>query len=229
MKRLGIIGGLGPMASVYFWELVEQYTDANGDQEHISVSIISIPETPDRTAYILDHAKKNPLEHLVEAGVKLKNIGAEYIAIPCITSHYFHEKLEERIGLPIINLPMELAVSLQSEKVHAVGILATSGTIKSGFLQNALQKNDIKAVIPNELEQQTIMRIIYEELKAGKEPDVKGVLEVGEQLKNRGADRILLGCTELSLIKRDYGGKLPDYYIDSLEVLAKAAVRDSFL
>lgn len=124
-----------------------------------------------------------------------------------------------------------MAVSLQSEKVHAVGILATSGTIKSGFLQNALQKNDIKAVIPNEPEQQTIMRIIYKELKAGKEPDVKGFLEVGEQLKNRGADRILLGCTELSLIKREYGGKMPDYYTDSLEVLAKAAVRErnSFL
>lgn len=87
MKNLGVIGGLGPMASVYFWELVERYTKAETDQEHITISIMSIPGTPDRTAYILDPTQENPFGKLVGAGMKLKSVGAEYIAIPCITSY----------------------------------------------------------------------------------------------------------------------------------------------
>ena len=90
MKTLGIIGGLGPMATAYFMELVTGMTDVDCDQKHIPIVLQSIPQTPDRTSYILDHIQKNPLPQMVEAGKRLKEAGAAYLAIPCVTAHYFY-------------------------------------------------------------------------------------------------------------------------------------------
>ena len=93
MKTLGIIGGLGPMATAYFMELVTGMTDVDCDQKHIPIVLQSIPQTPDRTSYILDHIQKNPLPQMVEAGKRLKEAGAAYLAIPCVTALFLQGAL----------------------------------------------------------------------------------------------------------------------------------------
>lgn len=227
LKNLGIIGGLGPMASVYFMELIENRTRVEKDQEHLRITMMSIPDTPDRTAYILDNSRENPLPSMVKAGLDLKSIGADYIAIPCVTAHYFHDKLCQEIGLPIIYLPGELAAFLKKNDIATVGLMATTGTVKSGFVQSELQKNGIDTVLPSEADQEIVMRVIYEQIKAGKTPNVTEFTAVGDRLMEEGAQALILGCTELSLIKKAFSQSLSDRYIDVLEILADAAIRDS--
>ena len=101
--RLGVLGGLGPMASAYFLELVVAMTDAKRDQEHPEIIVMNIPSIPDRTAYILGKSSANPIIPMVEYGKQMKNMGASVIATPCITAHYFHNELQNGIGLPVIH------------------------------------------------------------------------------------------------------------------------------
>ena len=229
MKTLGVIGGLGPMATVYFLELITKLEEVDSDQQHMRIIMESIPDTPDRTAYILDHNNANPLPLLIESGNRLKKIGAEYFAIPCVTAHYFYDLLCKEIGLPIVSIPEELGREFCEQGITKVGLLATSGTIYTNFLQKELGKNNIDVIIPDDIEQNTIMSIIYDEIKAGKSPSIEKFLDVGNHLKHRGAEKLILGCTELSLIKKDYSEVLSEDYVDSLEVLAKAAIRFNHL
>ena len=97
--RLGIIGGLGPMATAYFMELLINMTDAKCDQDHLEMIIYNCPSIPDRTAYILGKSNANPVVPIIKIGKKLKEQNVDCISIPCITAHYFHDEIEEKTGL----------------------------------------------------------------------------------------------------------------------------------
>ena len=92
-KTLGVLGGLGPMATAYFLELMVTMTDAATDQDHPKMIIMNVPTVPDRTAYILGRSTESPLEPMAALGQQLKALGADIIATPCITAHYFHSDL----------------------------------------------------------------------------------------------------------------------------------------
>ena len=222
MKTLGIIGGLGPMATAYFMELVTGMTDVDCDQKHIPIVLQSIPQTPDRTSYILDHARKDPLPQMVEAGKQLKEAGAQYLAIPCVTAHYFYTELCHKIDLPIISLLERTGDYFRKDDIDTVAILATSGTVKSKIIQQKLGERHIRTLLPDERQQQKIMEIIYKQIKAGQPVDIEEFEQMGKQLQQRGAQKLLLGCTELSLIKRDF--VLDQAYADVLEILAAAVI-----
>lgn len=223
MKTLGVIGGLGPMASVYFMQLLTQMSDAQTDQEHMEVLLYSRPSIPDRTKYILGESEENPVPDMVSVGKKLKEMGADILAIPCITAHHFHKELEDEIGLPIIHAVEETAACMEEKKVAKAGILATDGTIQSGLFQKTLKQHDICPVLPKEENQKKVMEIIFGQIKAGKSVDMESFRKVSEDLYKQDAQVILLACTELSLIKRDYG--LTKRYLDVMEVLARKAVQ----
>jgi len=222
MSVLGIIGGMGPMATAYFLQLIVQMTDAATDQEHIEILVHSKPGIPDRTSYILGKSQDNPMPEMIEIGKKLADQGAGVLAIPCITAHYFQKELEEFIGIPIINAIEETADYLAQRHLCKVGIMATDGTIESGIFQRELEKKNIEVVLPSKENQKNVMYLIYENVKAGIKLDKTVFEKVSEELFEKGAGVILLGCTELSLMKRD--DKLGDKYLDVMEVLARKAV-----
>lgn len=223
MKTLGIIGGLGPMATVYFMQLLTQMSDAKTDQEHMDILVYSKPSIPDRTRYILGKSDKNPALDMVLAGKKLKWMGAEVIAIPCITAHYFYDQLEDEIGIPIINVISETVSYIKKEKINSIGLLATDGTIQSGLFQKELEHYNIESILPATDGQRKIMHMIYDEIKVGKPVDMECFGKISYELFQKGAQVIILGCTELSLIKRDFG--LPTGYLDVMDVLARKAVQ----
>ena len=223
MKKLGVLGGLGPMATVYFLQLLTQMSDAKTDQEHMEIILYSKPSIPDRTKYIIGESEINPVEDMVAVGKKLNEMGADILAVPCITAHFFHKELEERIGLPVIHAIEETILYLEKENVSGVGILATDGTIESGLFQNALEQHKMRAFIPKADNQKKLMEIIYHEIKAGAAINMPLFLQVAEELFDQGAEVVLLACTELSLIKRDYD--LPAGYLDVMEILARKAVQ----
>ena len=219
---LGILGGLGPMATVYFYELLTRHTDAACDQDHIDIIINSHASTPDRSAFITGRSDEDPLAVMVDDIRRMKTYGADIVAIPCNTAHYFYDKLKASTDLPILNIMEETAATLASIGVKRAGILATDGTVYSGTYDRFLSAHGIDCIRPSVDDQKTVMRIIYDDIKNGKTPDVDAFLAVSERLRAMGADALILGCTELSLIKRQYS--LPKHYIDSLDVLAARAI-----
>ncbi len=224
MKKLGVIGGLGPMATAYFLELLTQMSQAETDQEHMEILLHSKPSIPDRTKYILGLSGESPLPDMAAIGRELREAGAAEIAIPCITAHYFHNELEEQIGIPVLHAIKETALYLKAEGVGTVGILATDGTVQSGLFQREFETYGIRALTPTTENQALIMDIIYRQVKTGKKGNPGQLEEVAQSLRDRGAEVNLLGCTELSLLKRDF--TLPAGYLDVMEVLASRAVKD---
>ena len=222
MKRLGIIGGLGPMATAYFLRLIVEMTAAETDQEHIEVLLHSKPQIPDRTRYILGLSEENPMPDLLAVGKSLTAQGAEVIAIPCITAHFFQKQLEKEIGCHIIHAIEETAKYLKQENITHVGIMATTGTIENQLFQEILGKYGIVCSVPEKEGQDMVMHIIYDDVKAGKPIEMQLFTDVSEALFADGAQVILLGCTELSMAKRDHA--LSAGYLDVMEVLARAAV-----
>lgn len=210
------------MATVYFMELIIKMTDVKTDQEHIKISLQSVPDTPDRTEYICGISDKNPLPFLVDAGTILERQGVDFIAIPCVTAQYFYDDLMNKLKVPVIPLIKGLVEEIKEKGIKTVGIMATNGTIQSKVLQDEFRKKDISVVLPTKEGQACVMNLIYEQIKAGKDIDLEQFLQVGDELRKLGAERIIIGCTELSLIKRDYD--IESDYVDVLDILAKNSV-----
>lgn len=221
-KRLGVIGGLGPLATAWFMELVIRMTQAQTDQQHLDMLIYNIPSIPDRTAYLLDPSQESPLPPIIRIGKALAAQEAECIAIPCITAHYFLPQLSREIPIPIIDAVGETASHLRRFGVSAAGIMATDGTIATKLLQNALESQGIRAVLPDPGGQKKVMELIYEDIKADRPVDIEKFRQVSRDLRQQGAQVIILGCTELSLIKREHA--IGPGFIDALEVLAQQSV-----
>ena len=219
---LGVIGGLGPIATAHFMELVIRMTDADTDQEHLDMILYNRPSIPDRTSYILDQSKPNPLPEMIRVGNALARQGAGLIAIPCMTAHYFHRELTRYIEAPIVHAIHEVAVHLKKHGVTRAGIMATDGSIRSGLFQRELQKHGIEPIIPGEKGQKCVMSVIYDDVKAGLPAEMDKFRFASDELRAQGAQAIILGCTELSLVKRDC--EIGAGYLDAMEVLAQTCV-----
>ena len=221
-RTLGVIGGLGPIATSHFMELIIRMTDAQRDQQHLDMVIYHAPSIPDRSSFILDPTLPSPLEPMIDLGRRLSEQGVGCIAIPCITAHYFHETLSNAISAPIIHAPQETAIHLKKAGIRKVGIMATDGTVSSGIFQKELEKRGITRVIPSAERQKDVMHLIFDCIKANRPADMARFRQVAEELRENGAEVIILGCTELSLIKRDH--YIGAGFLDALEVLAQQAV-----
>lgn len=235
MKTIGIIGGLGPMATVYFMERITQMVDVKTDQEHPRIFLQSIPDTPDRTAYILGQSRENPLPVLIKAGRELSAMGADFITIPCVTAQYFYPELCKALDIPVLSLCGNIAKDIAKKQIKKVGIMATSGTIQSKVLEKEFRDVGVDVVIPAAPMQEEVMQIIYQQVKSGAPVHWDSFLRVADSLQEQGAERIILGCTELSVLKREAGSEpdtrlhrmLDDRCVDVLDVLAQKAVLES--
>lgn len=211
------------MATAYFMQLVILMTEAKTDQDHIEMIIYNNPFTPDRTSYILGKSKESPVPEMVRMGKQLASQNVEVLAIPCMTAHHFHAQLEEEIQLPIVHGIRQTADYLAKRGVACAGIMATDGTIQSKIFQEELACAGIKSVIPTVKNQKKVMELIYDDIKAGRRANMKKFEEVSKELRGNGAEVVILGCTELSVIKRDE--KLSAGYLDAMEVLAQSCVK----
>lgn len=219
---LGVIGGIGPLATAHFMELVIRMTDAQTDQEHLDMIVYNCTSIPDRSGYILDHTRPSPLPPLVAIGEKLAGQGADHIAILCMTAHYFHEELRAGISVPVINGIAETVMHLKKNGVTRVGIMATDGTIRAGLFHRELERQGMEAVAPFPDRQADVMHLIYRNIKANLPAEMDRFHAVRQELQDLGAQVIILGCTELSLIKRDED--IGSGFVDAMEVLAQQSV-----
>ena len=220
---LGILGGLGPMSGIRFCEMLTAHTRVSADQEHIDFLLSSKATTPDRTDYILGRSECNPAPIMRAEVDKLVAAGADLIAIPCNTAHYFYDAIAASCPVPIINIIDQTVEFCRQNQIRRVGVLATEGTVSSGAYESVLRRAGLEYLTCTPEEQQAVSHIIYSQIKQGLPPDTKAFRQISEALRLRGAEALILGCTELSLLKEMLGAD--GSYIDSLEVLACAAIR----
>ena len=221
-KVLGIIGGVGPLATMLLGEMIVKRTKAKTDQQHVNMVITNNTSIPDRTTYILDRSKANPVPVMISDAAKLKSIGAEVLAVPCNTAHSFYHDIQQGSDMQVLHMINETAKRAAQIGAKKVGILATTGTLTTSVYQLACQNAGVKPIVPDEETQEMVMSVIYDDVKAGRPADFLKWQQIINKLEGLGCDRIILGCTELSIVKKELN--LDDTYIDSLMVLAESAI-----
>ncbi len=227
-QAVGVIGGVGPMATVYYMQRVIEMTKAGCDQDHINMLVFNDCDIPDRTAFITEQSPDNPLPVMVEDAKRLEAAGCAFVVIPCNTAHYFYDELQQAVKIPVVNI-VEETIRYAKERIadlHCVGIMATTGTIVTGTYQKYAQQAGLDAIVPDEDGQAALMHMIYDGVKAGQPVAREDFDAVANALRARGAQCLILGCTELSVLKRDLPIDDPDV-LDSIDVLASETVRRS--
>lgn len=221
-KTIGIIGGMGPLATADLFTRIINLTKADKDAEHIHIIIDNNPQIPDRTSAIL-HGTESPLPYLVESANRLEKAGADFLIIPCITSHGFYNQLVSMVQIPVLNIVEETAKFLKSMTVQKAVLLATDGTRFTGVFDSIFEKYKIELLYPSDNVQKDVMDVIYKGIKAGADNfDVTSVNAELLRLTGEGAQAVVLGCTELPLAVQKYG--LAGSFVDPTYVLARSAI-----
>ncbi len=202
-KKLGIIGGMGPKATCELLEAIIKYTDASKDQEHINIILECDSKVPDRSEAIL-HGGEDPTPELIACGKRLIAAGADILVMHCNTVHYFYDAVAKEMSVPVFHMLRETAQSLSEAGVKRVGVLATTGTKQSGVYDKALAEYGVEALYPEAAGQDLLMSAIYDFAKrGGGKLDTEGVRNVLTQLRKAGAEKLVIGCTEVPIILRE--------------------------
>ncbi len=224
-KVIGVLGGLGPWATVDLFEKILRLTPASRDQEHLRIIIDNNPKIPDRSPAILDGGE-DPTPALIATARNLEAAGADFLVIPCNTAHAFYDAITRAVRIPVLDIMAEVAAAAQSEipNLRSVGVVATRATMVSGLYHRAFERIGVTVHGPDARGQEVVNRAIYG-VKAGRMgPEVTAQLvEVARALVSAGAQALVLGCTELPFVLR--AGDVPVPLLDSNLILAKAAVR----
>ena len=227
LKTIGIMGGMGPAATVDLMSRIVSMTDAASDQEHIPMIVDSDTRIPDRTEAILGRGE-SPLPEMLASAKRLEAAGADFIVVACHAAHYYLPEIKKQIGIPVIDMPEEVAKLLKMKGVNKAAVLATDGTVRSGLYGAALERFGIQAVYPDEDQQKTVMSLVYEYVKKGytdpadcPREEITGI--IGD-LSSQGAEVLLLASTELP-IAFSIMGLRSSAFIDPTVVLAKSAIR----
>ncbi|MCI8476829.1 MAG: amino acid racemase [Oscillospiraceae bacterium] len=220
--RLGILGGMGPQATQVFYQRILDRTDAARDQDHLPTLIFSDTSIPDRTEAILQGDPRGCYGRLLADARLLESAGCTALAIPCNTSHYFVDRLQAAIGIPILHMIRATARTVARAGWKRAGILATDGTIQAGLYQQELSALGVTPVIPAPELQALVMHIIYDEIKRGEQGSREKFAAIDRHLRAQHCDGAVLACTELSVFRVWHS--LPAFYLDAMEVLAEESI-----
>ncbi|HOW85623.1 MAG TPA: amino acid racemase [Candidatus Aminicenantes bacterium] len=230
LRTIGILGGMGPEAGASFLVRIIRETAAGRDQDHAPVILYSRPQVPDRTRAIL-HGGPSPVAALRRGLRALRDAGADFAVMPCVTAHHFHARLAAGAPLPLISLVDETVAAVRKMRpaTKTVGLIATTGTVRSGLVARAFAAAGIEVLVPAPRDQERVMAAIYGKkgIKAGVTagPPRTVLLGVAAGLVRRGAQAVMAGCTEVPLALRP--GDLTVPLVDPLTIGARAAVRRS--
>ena len=230
-KVIGILGGMGPEATLDCFGKIIKNTPAKTDPEHLRVVIDSNTGIPDRIAAILGDGE-SPVPALIEGCRGLEKAGADFIIIPCVTVHFFLPQIQAESHLPVLSIIDAVAGAIQADfpETKTVGLLGTIATVESGLFQNRLAQEKIHTLAPDSAQQLKIVaaiKDIKDTRPSRTQPEITtDLIEASRSLIDRepdGADAIIAGCTEIPLaLGQEH---LPVPYFDSLTILARAAIR----
>ena len=225
---IGVLGGMGPEATVDLFHKIIANTTARDDQDHLRVIIDCNPKIPKRLPAI-DGFGESPLPMMVETARNLQKAGATFIVMPCVTAHYYIEELRLHVDIPILSIIDEIGRQLATRlpTVRRLGLLATTVTIRIGLFHQQLSAQGVEVLVPSPEDQDLLMSAIYDEkgIKAGviSKDNAEKIRQAALSVVESGAQAVIAGCTEVPLVLTQ--DDLPVPLIDSLEVLARAAIR----
>ncbi|MFW6160858.1 MAG: aspartate/glutamate racemase family protein [Acidobacteriota bacterium] len=231
-KTIGILGGMGPEATSYMFQLIIKHTKAEKDQEHAPVIVVSHPHIPPRTDAILGKGP-DPTPFIIEAVSVLKKAGADFIIMPCITAHYFLPKITNQSPLPFLNLLNETALWVKNKlpEVKKLGLISSSGTISSRLFHRALAEEGLAVIHPQEERQRLVMEAIFgpSGIKAGQTegPPKDIIIKTARALIERGAQAIIAGCTEVPIVLKQEDISAP--LVEPMKIGALKAIKTAGL
>lgn len=226
-RVIGVLGGMGPEATLGFYQRLMSITPAHRDQDHVRVIIDSNPKIPDRTAALLGEGE-SPAPMMIRSIEALERAGADFAVIPCVSAHAFLEEVRRSVRIPILSMFDAVAdqISLDLPRPWRLGLMATTGTATSGHFERRLAASGHDVRLPNPEDQSVLMDAIYSIKRstslADRQRSSADVRKVAGRLIAEGATGIVLGCTELPLVLPR--GDLDVPVFDSLLLLARAAL-----
>ena len=222
-RKLGILGGMGPLATVEFMQKIIAQTPACSDQQHIPMLVSNNPQIPDRTAFLINNGD-DPYPALKQGMEQLEQAGAECIVMPCNTAHYWYPRLSNTCRVHMISILDSVVDEAKLRGYSKVGIMATTATMTTRMYETKLAQKQIAAVAPEQEQQQAVMDGIYA-VKAGDvEQGHRLMKPVFDSLLEQGADAVILGCTEIPVALAETVFNQPGQCLDSLNILAKACI-----
>jgi aspartate racemase len=222
IKTVGVLGGMGPEATVDLMSKIIKSTPVKVDQDHLRILVDNNPQIPCRVKAILEGGE-DPSSYLLGMALNLERWGADFLVIPCNTAHFYVDKIEEVINIPIVNMVEETVKKIKRDAVRNVTLFASTALIRTGLYQNLLKKEKVNLTLPNEGDQQKLMEAIFN-VKSGKLASAKLLLaEILTSVTKNESDSIILGCSELPIILEENKCSLPFY--DPTQILARAVVQ----
>ena len=221
MYKLGVIGGMGPLATVKFYDKVVLNTEAHNDNEHIDLIVLNHSTMPDRTRCIIENKNTEFLNEIKKDLEILDKIGVDVVAIPCNTSHYFYDEFKNFANLKIINMIEETILEIKRRGIKKVAVFGTLGTLNSKVYNKYAEENGIEVKELSLEDKKTVMDIIYK-IKETNNLENKEFVEI----LNKYCDNETIGiiaCTELSLL--DICKNINT--IDALDVLVNKSIEYS--
>ena len=224
---VGVIGGVGPQATAYFLDMVVRLTEAGRDQDHLDMVVLNHATIPDRTAFILGTSDQDPGPVMAADAARLEAFGVSFLVVPCNTASHFMQQVLDAVTVPVVSIVAE-TVDEAARRVPGlarVGVLATSGTLAARVFHEEIGRRGMACLVPDEADQAVVMRVIYDQVKAGRPVDLAAFTGVVDRLRAAGAEVVLLGCTELSIVAADHDLLTADRrMVDSLDTLARRTI-----
>ncbi len=224
-KTVGILGGMGPEATVDLFGKIVAATPASRDQEHLHIIIDDNAKIPSRQARLLGNGE-DPTPLLQATARNLERAGADFIVIPCNTAHLFFDRIVEAVQIPVLHIADEAVgdVLRRFPEVRTVGVLAATATTRLRLYHDRLEARGLRAISPANADQEILQSVIFSVKAGDKGPAVREKAHgVAERLAAQGAQVLLTACTELPLVLREGDVGVP--VVDPTQVLATAAVR----
>lgn len=224
--EVGVIGGVGPAATVTFLDLLVRLADVDRDQDHLDLVVLQHSSIPDRTAHILGSSQEDPGPVMAADARRLAALGVAFVVVPCNTAHHYTAQVQAAAGeVPVLSIVGETASVVAERGARRAGLLATDGTIAAGVYQEALAAWGVECLLPDERDQADVMAVIYDQVKAGLPGDVTALRSAAGHLVEAGAELVVLGCTELSVVADEQRLLAEPLWVDSLDVLARRTLR----
>jgi aspartate racemase len=225
-KTVGILGGMGPEATVDLMARIIKATPARDDIDHIRMVVDNNPKVPSRIKALIEKTGESPIPCLQEMARKLTAWGVDFLAMPCNTAHYYHPDVQAAVSIPVLDM-IELTVTTvtqQTPGIKTVGLLASTAVLDLGLYTDRFASSDVRLITPAAAIQDEVMNAI-KTIKTGSygQEEVKILQQAAEQLVAHRAEALLVACTELSILTSQLDSPVDLY--DSAQILAEAIVQ----
>lgn len=222
----GVIGGMGPEATIDLLYRVIKYTPAQDDNDHIRILIDNNPSVPSRIKAIIEKTGESPAPTMIKMAQGLIAQGADFLVIPCNTAHYYYDAVVSAVTVPVINIVEITAKEIANKNFSKVGLLGSTALQITEIYHSVLQRYDIEASYPDKEYQAVLMEMIKAiKAKSFNNHHLEEFNKIQNHMKDRKVDCLVLACTELSVIRDQVQFHMPVF--DTLDILAQEIIRQS--